>query len=167
MASDNGSEGGCSECRLTLPVKETFDLEKAVCSYGFFMMAPNLWFPSTCTLQRPLRLRDNRSVMAQVGRMLRLSETEESAISRFHELHPEAKAKGFGRLFRSPTLFEDMVKGILLCNCGWGRTLAMVRSLCDLQSEMKKLGIGKISEGVINSGNQGKIGKKSRKTWQA
>lgn len=203
MASDNGSEGGCSECRLTLPVKETFDLEKAVCSYGFFMMAPNLWFPSTCTLQRPLRLRDNRSVMvcisqdksisspfssslnllirvralgvetltnedeqyllAQVGRMLRLSETEESAISRFHELHPEAKAKGFGRLFRSPTLFEDMVKGILLCNCGWGRTLAMVRSLCDLQSEMKKLGIGKISEGVINSGNQGKIGKKAGK----
>jgi hypothetical protein len=53
-----------------------------------------------------------------VGRMLRLSETEESKISRFHELHPEAKAKGFGRIFRSLTLFEDMVKGILLCNCG-------------------------------------------------
>lgn len=219
MANINGTEGGgCSKCRLALPVKETFDLEKAVCSYGFFMMAPNIWFPSTRTLQRPLRLRDERSVMvcisqdrstssssfsspnllirvrvlgvetltnedeqyllAQVCRMLRLSETEDSAISGFHALHPEARAKGFGRLFRSPTLFEDMVKGILLCNCGWGRTLAMVKLLCDLQSELKgqplgvstvqsisveKLGIGRTSVEVINSGNRGKISKKEGK----
>ena len=33
-----------------------FDLEKAVCSHGFFMMAPNRWDPATRTFQRPLRL---------------------------------------------------------------------------------------------------------------
>eukprot|EP00884_Botryococcus_braunii_P022787 jgi/Botrbrau1/9192/Bobra.0236s0021.1 len=33
---------------------------------------------------------------------------------------------------RSPTLFEDCVKAILLCNCGWGRTLAMNEKLCEV-----------------------------------
>ena len=36
--------------------KSTFNMEKAVCNHGFFMMAPNSWDPSTKTLQRPLRL---------------------------------------------------------------------------------------------------------------
>ncbi|KAH9321557.1 hypothetical protein KI387_016196, partial [Taxus chinensis] len=159
---------GCPECQLSVAVNEAFDLEKAVCSYGFFMMPPNLWLSSSSTLQRPLRLSDGTALMVcisqpptsssllirvlgigtlttenqnflldQVVRMLRLSEMEESAVRGFHALHPQAKAKGFGRLFRSPTLFEDMVKSILLCNCGWGRTLTMARLLCDLQSELK------------------------------
>lgn len=41
-----------------------------------------------------------------------------------------------GRVFRSPSLFEDMVKCILLCNCQWPRTLAMAESLCELQLEL-------------------------------
>ena len=32
-------------------------------------------------------------------------------------MHPASREAGFGRVFRSPTLFEDMVKCILLCNC--------------------------------------------------
>lgn len=35
----------------------------------------------------------------------------------FQMVHEEARVRGFGRVFRSPTLFEDMVKCILLCNC--------------------------------------------------
>lgn len=35
---------------------ETFSLEKAVCSHGLFMMAPNRWDPLTRTFSRPLRL---------------------------------------------------------------------------------------------------------------
>lgn len=156
---------------LFLPVPAGFDLVKAVCSHGLFMMAPNTWDPSTKTLQRPLRLsssssdpvtvrishpssllvsvsvsgtpssslspQDQQSVLAQVGRMLRLSEDNDRLIREFHELHPSAKAKGFGRLFRSPTLFEDMVKCILLCNCQWPRTLSMARALCELQLKLK------------------------------
>lgn len=47
---------------LELPLgkssESSFDLEKAVCNHGFFMMAPNSWNPSSKTLQRPLRLAD-------------------------------------------------------------------------------------------------------------
>ncbi|MCO5596680.1 hypothetical protein L7F22_050748 [Adiantum nelumboides] len=142
----NGEGGAC----LALPVPHDFSLQKAVCSYGFFMMAPNSWAFSPATrsfLERPLRLLDGRSVytkifesscklhicvtgvqivsdaekdhlLAQVSRMLRLSKMETSAIAAFHALHSQAKEDGFGRLFRSPTLFEDMIKSLLLCNCG-------------------------------------------------
>jgi hypothetical protein len=44
---------------LVLPLgeaAETFQLEKAVCSHGLFMMAPNQWDSLSKTLLRPLRL---------------------------------------------------------------------------------------------------------------
>lgn len=69
--------------------------------------------------------------------MLRISDENDRMIREFHELHAGAKKRGFGRVFRSPTLFEDMVKCILLCNCQWPRTLSMARSLCELQLELK------------------------------
>ncbi|ERN14505.1 uncharacterized protein LOC18442764 isoform X1 [Amborella trichopoda] len=160
---------GAERTVLTLPVNESFELEKAVCSHGFFMMAPNLWFSSSQTLQRPLRLTDRSSVpvritqlslssqkslqilvlgasklyqhdqqylLAQVARMLRISEEDDLKVNKFHEMYPVAKETGFGRVFRSPTLFEDMVKSILLCNCQWTRTLSMARALCELQLEL-------------------------------
>lgn len=37
----------------------TFNLENAVCNHGFFMMAPNVWDPTTKTFTRPLRLADS------------------------------------------------------------------------------------------------------------
>nr|GMD43895.1 uncharacterized protein LOC109185598 [Ipomoea batatas] len=153
----------------------TFNLEKAVCSHGLFMMAPNHWDPLTKTLERPLRLSDDhhcadheisvtvrvshpsdspqslrlhvfgtdclsaqqhQSLMAQVRRMLRLSEEEEKMVREFQEMYGEAKERGFGRVFRSPILFEDMVKCILLCNCQWSRTLSMAKALCELQLEL-------------------------------
>lgn len=62
---------------------------------------------------------------AQVSRMLRLSESEEKAVREFRKIciygdDDDHKNRSFdGRVFRSPTLFEDMVKCILLCNCQW------------------------------------------------
>jgi hypothetical protein len=53
----------------------------------------------------------------QVRRMLRLSEEEGRVVAEFQAMHAAARESGFGRIFRSPTLFEDMVKCILLCNC--------------------------------------------------
>jgi hypothetical protein len=53
----------------------------------------------------------------QVRRMLRLSEEDAAAVAGFQAMHAAAREVGFGRIFRSPTLFEDMVKCILLCNC--------------------------------------------------
>ncbi|CAK9188653.1 unnamed protein product [Ilex paraguariensis] len=54
----------------------------------------------------------------------------------FWVVHEESKARGFGRVFRSPTLFEDMFKCILLCNWHWPRTLSMAAALCELQLEL-------------------------------
>ncbi|KAJ0007520.1 hypothetical protein Pint_30695 [Pistacia integerrima] len=125
-----------------------FNLEKAICNHGLFMMAPNCWNPSTKSFQRPLRLtnatdsvnvsvshptgedflvihvydveilssEDRRTIMNQIVRMLRISNKDESDLREFHAIHAEAKHQGFGRLFRSPSLFEDIIKSILLCN---------------------------------------------------
>ncbi|XP_047332529.1 uncharacterized protein LOC124936111 isoform X2 [Impatiens glandulifera] len=171
------------ELKLSETEAQTFNLEKAVCSHGLFMMAPNIWDPLSKTLLRPLLLdsreagygdgdgisdpksssafvrishspsspdRLNLSISGveslspkqqqflqdQVKRMLRLSETDEQNVRNFQNLHEESKVNGFGRVFRSPTLFEDMVKCILLCNCQWSRTLTMAHSLCELQYEL-------------------------------
>ncbi|KAM0892716.1 hypothetical protein ACQ4PT_025569 [Festuca glaucescens] len=80
---------------------------------------------------------DQDCILEQVRRMLRLSEEEGRVVAEFQAMHAAARESGFGRIFRSPTLFEDMVKCILLCNCQWSRTLAMATALCDLQLELK------------------------------
>lgn len=182
-------------CELELPLgisAEAFQLEKAVCSHGLFMMAPNYWDPLSNTLTRPLRLpfSDHRSssgsvivtisqpshrpssltlrvhgtcsvspqqqhaLLAQVSRMLRLSETEEKAVREFRNMHnygDDDQNKSFtGRVFRSPTLFEDMVKCILLCNCQWSRTLSMAQALCELQLELQNVSSFSSSQKVEN-----------------
>ncbi|KAK4605634.1 hypothetical protein RGQ29_000083 [Quercus rubra] len=83
-----------------------------------------------------ISLEDEKAILKQVGRMLRISEGDERNVREFQNMHPEAKKRGFGRLFRSPTLFEDAVKSILLCHCTWTRTLDMARALCELQAEL-------------------------------
>lgn len=185
MEKEKGEKGRC--CELKLRVSETFDLEKAVCSHGLFMMPPNYWHSPSKTFLRPLRLSlfhdyanddaddhhhdhhastshlvsishsqdDAQSLcirvfgtrclsssqqevlLDQVKRMLRLSADETMKVKGFQDICGEARERNFGRVFRSPTLFEDMVKCILLCNCQWPRTLAMARSLCELQLELQ------------------------------
>ncbi|CAM9340689.1 unnamed protein product, partial [Hapterophycus canaliculatus] len=46
-------------------------------------------------------------------------------------LSPAAKKRGYGRLFRSPTLFEDMVKCITGCNMKFSGTIRMNKLLCE------------------------------------
>ncbi|KAL6841841.1 hypothetical protein ACP4OV_028353 [Aristida adscensionis] len=82
---------------------------------------------------------DRDAILEQVRRMLRLSEEDGTAVVEFQAMHAAAREAGFGRIFRSPTLFEDMVKCILLCNCQWTRSLSMATALCKLQSDLKCL----------------------------
>ncbi|OAY46645.1 uncharacterized protein LOC110618294 isoform X4 [Manihot esculenta] len=93
---------------------------------------------------RSLSSLDRASLLGQVVRMLRLSDTDEWNVREFRKIAAALEEeecdwiKGFGgRVFRSPTLFEDMVKCILLCNCQWSRTLSMARALCELQPELQ------------------------------
>jgi hypothetical protein len=52
---------------------KSFQLEKAVCSHGFFMMPPNQWDPLSKSLLRPLRLdttdsdSDSDSVLVRIS----------------------------------------------------------------------------------------------------
>lgn len=138
---------------ITMPLPPRFDLVRAVCSYGYYALAPNRWDAATATLSRPLhdargglihmhirqgkRLTirceraigrdDAAAVRSQVARMLRLNED----FTAFHKLHPAARKANFGCLFRSPTLFEDIVKTFTTCNVAWSSTRRMNELLCD------------------------------------
>lgn len=148
-----------------MPLPPRFSLTHAVCSYGYFILAPNRWDPETRSYHRPLRDLNERVIncritqarseratrakggilkvhchrivarahhahlKAQVARVLRL-DTDPAVFRHWHRLNPSAKRARFDRLFRSPTLFEDIVKTITGCNVSWPNTINMNRLLC-------------------------------------
>ncbi len=137
--------------KLTIPVPADFVLFKAVCSYGYFLLAPNRWdrrtgkfhrvfrghrqriipvvISQSARSPRSLRLACDRTVSRseaqdikrQTIRMLRIDEDQ----SGWYRVHPVARRRGFGRMFRSPDLWEDMVKTITGCNVTWRNTMTM------------------------------------------
>ena len=147
--------------QLEAPLR--FSLSQAVCSYGYFCLAPNRWVPSLTSddegyLVRPIRYGPQQvnsvlaaigqdqdavlvalhtskdidadaivpEIVCQVSRMLHF----DLDLSGFHSMHVEAKNRRFGRLYRSPTLFEDVVKTITNCNMKWAGTVDMNAKLC-------------------------------------
>lgn len=121
---------------FTIATPKDFRLSESICSYGYFVLAPNNWEVSSQTFSRPFRngnglvyhlvisqIKDavmiesdkpvasdaRADLTAQIHRMLHL----DLDLTSFHNTHPEAARRGFGRLFRSPTLFEDMVHSSL------------------------------------------------------
>jgi len=140
---------------LTLQAPPRFDLHRAVCSYGYFILAPNHWDVKARVLHRPLRtaagrvvkttLRqradrtlvlacgravprgDHATLKNQVRRMLRFDED----FTAWRALHPLAKKRRFDRMFRSPTLFEDVVKTVTSCNVTWANTIQMNRLMVE------------------------------------
>jgi 3-methyladenine DNA glycosylase/8-oxoguanine DNA glycosylase len=72
------------------------------------------------------------AAVEQLRHMLRLDED----LSRFYELasaDPDLAwaAAGAGRMLRSPSVFEDVVKTICTTNCAWSGTVRMVTALVD------------------------------------
>jgi 3-methyladenine DNA glycosylase/8-oxoguanine DNA glycosylase len=148
---------------LALATPTDFDLARDCCSYGYFLLWPNFWDPAARTLSRVLdvgggpvgiviaqrggagsnlRLTLSRAVSAaeraelkrQVSRMLRLDEDADT-IGEFHRVDPRWKRSGYGRLFRSPTFFEDVIKTVTSCNIQWPGTIEMNRRLCQVVGE--------------------------------
>ncbi len=163
--------------RLTVRVPGDYVLARDVCSYGYFLLAPNRWDPATLTFSRVLDLSEGpalirirqegaRNTLARgrggggdetppgkpgapltvmasrglsraeiaearrlIGRMLRLDESEET-IAAFHKVDPRWKKSGRGRLMRSPTFFEDVIKTVTSCNVTWPSTIIMNTRLC-------------------------------------
>jgi len=66
--------------------------------------------------------------VGQIRRILRMD--DDNLPHGFWNLHPDAKKRGFGRTYRSPTLWEDMVKTLTNCNMQWKGTVEMNRKLC-------------------------------------
>ncbi len=73
-----------------------------------------------------------KDVQRQIESCLRLDEDYSS----FYEIIADEEEyrwipeSGAGRVFRSPTVFEDVVKTIMSTNCRWVQTKAMVKRLC-------------------------------------
>ena len=81
----------------------------------------------------PLSPSDRIAVRRVVSRCFRLGDD----LSPFHRAVASDPAYAWiaerraGRLLRSPTVFEDLVKMICTTNCSWALTTAMVRNLCN------------------------------------
>lgn len=82
-------------------------------------------------LDRALSRPERAEVARQITRMLRLDEPA-SSVAEFHRLDPRWKRSGRGRLFRSPTMFEDVIKTVTSCNVQWPSTITMNRRLCEV-----------------------------------
>lgn len=145
---------------FTVKTPADFDLPRDACSYGYFLLAPNHWDPAAATLWRvmslgasravvvairqrgpgaPLkvataatvRVRERAAIEAMLRRMLRLDEASDR-IAAFHAVDPRFKDSGRGRLFRSPSLHEDIIKTVTSCNVTWPSTVKMNERLCEV-----------------------------------
>ncbi|MEM8834635.1 MAG: hypothetical protein AAGD00_02330 [Planctomycetota bacterium] len=158
---------------LKLHTPSDYVFARDVCSYGYFLLAPNRWDPKTRSLTRPLRLRSGerttvrldqlgdapgeqlrvravkgRDVRARCDRALtpnertevkrllrRMLSLDDDGVRAFHRIDWRWKKSGRGRLFRSPTVFEDVIKTVTSCNVAWTSTIRMNERLCEVVEE--------------------------------
>lgn len=85
--------------------------------------------PLSVRADRELTAAERAGAKAALAHVLRLDESAEH-IAGFHAIDPRFAASGRGRLMRSPTLFEDVVKTVTSCNVTWPSTVSMNRKLC-------------------------------------
>jgi 3-methyladenine DNA glycosylase/8-oxoguanine DNA glycosylase len=85
-------------------------------------------------------------LISMIRRMLRLDESR-ADLDSFHALDPRWKESGRGRIFRSPTLFEDVLKTVTSCNVTWPGTLHMNHRLCETLGPPVRLDNGEIAHG--------------------
>jgi 3-methyladenine DNA glycosylase/8-oxoguanine DNA glycosylase len=157
------------------PSGEPVDLARTLNSHGFAELAPSTLDEGGTTLSvtlrvlgaRPRRIRIGpgtggaarvevlgpaagprvrAAALAGAAHVLRLDHD----LSRFYESvagDPDLSwaATGAGRMLRSPTVFEDVVKTICTTNCAWGATVRMVNALVSSLGEPAIGGDGSLS----------------------
>jgi 3-methyladenine DNA glycosylase/8-oxoguanine DNA glycosylase len=140
---------------------EPVDLRRTIASHGVADLPPNRTDEDALTIETTVRLPRGRprtvlvdlgprgkarvtaagpapsgqiaaALLAQVAHMLRLDED----LSEFYALVREDPdlswaERGAGRLIRSATVFEDVVKTICTTNCAWSATVRMVSALVE------------------------------------
>ena len=128
---------------------EPVDFARTLLSHGVAELAPNVVEPDGSSLETVLpgagkawtvrvvadgpgtaRLEGPADLAPVIRHMLRLDEDLSSFYERASE-DPDLAwaAEGAGRMLRSPTVFEDLVKTICTTNCTWSATLRMVNAL--------------------------------------
>jgi len=143
--------------KFILPARKPFNFHSIVYSHGWYQLAPFQLDEESNMLRYVLRLANERVIELRmrdakdgVGvETEKLDKAERKEVqdkvdwmfgldmdfSRFYEAaHGEPKLRGAeelarGRVLRSPTLFEDVVKTILTTNTLWGATKNMTRKL--------------------------------------
>jgi len=145
---------------VRLEVPDAFDLAATVRSHGWYQLAPFGYDPVSGGLSyvfRPARGKPFRAEVRQKGGSLEVTAqgrtsanaletaasgfrrilSTEADLSAFHESVSDdpslswLSAKRAGRLLRSPTVFEDLVKTICTTNCSWSLTRSMVSKLVE------------------------------------
>jgi 3-methyladenine DNA glycosylase/8-oxoguanine DNA glycosylase len=131
---------------------EPVDFRRTLASHGVADLLPNRLDEEQWTFEtvlaigaraRPVTLRQarpgyaqvdgaNKPALAVVRHMLRLDED----LSRFYALvdgDPDLAwvTAGAGRMIRSPTVFEDVIKTVCTTNCAWSGTVRMVTALVE------------------------------------
>ncbi|NJC97554.1 MAG: hypothetical protein C3F07_15335 [Anaerolineales bacterium] len=145
--------------KFTLPARKPFNFTSVIDSHGWRQLAPFTYDEGTNTLGYTLRLSNARVIELKMSdakdgvsvETERLNKTERSeaaeavawmfgldmdfsafyAASRAEPKLARAKKQSLGRVLRSPTLFEDVIKTILTTNTLWGATQNMTRKLVD------------------------------------
>lgn len=92
---------------------------------------PSRGAPIAVASSRTLAAKHRATVERWLCRMLRLDESA-AELAAFHKLDPRWKKSGRGRLMRSPTLFEDIIKTVTSCNVTWPGTVQMNLRLCEV-----------------------------------
>lgn len=140
---------------LTIPTPLTFNFQRTVISHGWYGLLPfefdrDKWrltrvldrngkAPVTVVItgrkrgikvstESSLNKKDQEKVLQDVRHMLRLDDDLEQFYSttKSDEDFGWISVQGAGRLLRSPTVFEDLVKMICTTNCSWALTEKMV-----------------------------------------
>lgn len=143
---------------IVIPVTRDFSFRRTVLSHGWYGLLPFSFDQESWTLTRvldigesaPITLRIRGTARAiKVVTSRRLSKKNEAEVVRhvrhmfrlddqigsFYKLVANDKefawipSQGAGRLLRSPTVFEDLVKMICTTNCSWALTEKMVTGL--------------------------------------
>lgn len=150
--------------RLELTARPPFSLQQVINSHGWPQLAPFLWDRASGELRRVERLASGRviemrfdqavdGVAVEVDADLTPAEQAElvanvqwmlgldqdfgafyAAVRREPKL-AQAEALAKGRVLRSPTLFEDVLKTIATTNTTWGGTIRMIDALVRLYGD--------------------------------
>ncbi len=143
--------------RFTLPARKPFNFLSVIQSHGWYQLAPFDFDEGSNTLHYVVQLANGRvielhmrdgvdGVAVETEKLEKLERREVAGkvawmfgldmdFSRFYAAsHGEPKlarlqARALGRVLRSPTLFEDVIKTILTTNTLWTATRNMTRKL--------------------------------------